>query len=758
MSHWATSRLGRYLASMTLACAVVALSSPTGDAQDGQKSVLTLYATRRDAPAATAHDRVFERILGDALDGRLDYYAEYIDVARFAEPAYDAAVRDFLRAKYGTQRFDLIIATSNATLEFATRHRDDLFPGTPLVFSAGPGSLAGRNATGVTSQMNFRATLDIAARIQPDTRRVVVVSGASTWDKYYETAARGQFEEFEGRLEFIYLSGLPVPELLQRVANLPAQSIIYYLTIVEDGAGHRFTAIDSLDKLAVVANAPIYAWHTVGMDHGIVGGSLQSADVLAERVAEVAVRVLRGEPAAAIPVTEVDANVNEFDWRQLRRWGIDERRLPAGSVVRYRQPGTWERYQDYIIVAVVLLLSQTILIAALLIQREKARRIQGELREHQQRYALATAAGGVGVWDWDLETNDMYIDPQLKLLLGYEAAEIANHLDDWGRRVHPDDGEAVMARAQACIDGRADLYEIEHRMLHKDGSVRWFLAKGSILRSADGRPARFVGTDTDITARKRAEGAIEENLAALRASSEEIQSLAGGLIVAQEAERARIARDLHDDVSQELAGLSIALSNLKRQLGGLQTEVDVAGALTLLQQRTIALAENIRSLSHDLHPGVLKHAGLVAALNAHCAEFQRQHQVEVMFRADDFGSIGPEADLCLYRVAQEALRNIGTHAAARRATVQLARTRTGAELTIADDGNGFDLTQANRHRYGLGLLSIHERVRLAGGTVSIVTAPNQGTTVQVRIPVEAYTGTEASGAQEQPNVTFEPHR
>src|SRR5688572_18472594 len=124
MSHWATSRLGRYLASMTLACAIVALSSPTGDAQDGQKSVLTLYATRRDAPAATAHDRVFERILGDALDGRLDYYAEYIDVARFAEPAYDAAVRDFLRAKYGTQRFDLIIATSNATLEFATRHRD----------------------------------------------------------------------------------------------------------------------------------------------------------------------------------------------------------------------------------------------------------------------------------------------------------------------------------------------------------------------------------------------------------------------------------------------------------------------------------------------------------------------------------------------------------------------------------------------------------------------------------------------------------
>ena len=346
--------------------------------------------------------------------------------------------------------------------------------------------------------------------------------------------------------------------------------------------------------------------------------------------------MLGGERADAIAITEIDPNVVEFDWRQLQRWQIDERRLPSGSVVRFRQPTTWERYKAYIITAVAVLGLQTMFIAGLLFQRARRRRVEAALRQNQQRYALATVAGAVGVWDWNLDTNGMYVDPQLKQLLGYRDDEIRNHLDDWRQRVHPDDREIVRTRAQACIDDGLDAYELEHRMLHKNGSLRWFVARGSIMKRADGTPYRIVGTETDITERKRAEQEIHENEAALRASNEEIQNLAGRLIVAQEAERTRIARDLHDDVSQQLAGISIALSNLKRHVGR-QTEADeqAQGALTSLQQRTIALAENIRFLSHDLHPGVLTHAGLVAALKGHCDELRRQHALDVTFRADD---------------------------------------------------------------------------------------------------------------------------
>ena len=188
------------------------------------------------------------------------------------------------------------------------------------------------------------------------------------------------------------------------------------------------------------------------------------------------------------------------------------------------------------------------------------------LFESQERYALATAAGAVGVWDWNFETNELFVDARLKSILGFEDREISNRPDDWGSRVHPQDVPAAAAAIQACVDRVSDTYEVEHRMLHKDGSVKWLLSRGSAIRAADGRMLRMVGTKVDITERKLVEEVIRENEAVLRDSHREIQNLAGRLIASQEDERARIARDLHDDFSQQIAGLSIALSSLDRRL------------------------------------------------------------------------------------------------------------------------------------------------------------------------------------------------
>jgi PAS domain S-box-containing protein len=137
--------------------------------------------------------------------------------------------------------------------------------------------------------------------------------------------------------------------------------------------------------------------------------------------------------------------------------------------------------------------------------RDVTERVRAEvaLVESEQRYALATAAGGAGVWDWNLATNEIYVDPRLKSLLGFQDHEIANRLDDWGQRLHPDDRARVMECATDHISGTSPTYEVEHRMLHKDGSVRWFVARGSVLHE-NGRPARLVGTDIDITDQKQA--------------------------------------------------------------------------------------------------------------------------------------------------------------------------------------------------------------------------------------------------------------
>ena len=392
---------------------------------------------------------------------------------------------------------------------------------------------------------------------------------------------------------------------------------------------------------------------------------------------------------------------------------------------------------------------QTALVVLLLVHRARCARDLLALRESEarwraiaetrpviaDRYAAATAAGGVGVWEWNFETNEIYVDPNLEAILGFASGEMTQHPEDWASRVHPDDLPTVTARIQECI-ARDEEYQVEHRMVHRDGSTRWFLSRGTVARRADRTVYRMVGTKVDITQRKQAEIAIGENQAILQAANQKLQELAGRLIAAQEIERGRIARELHDDVSQQVAGLSIALSAVKRRVAELPGTRDLYADVSALRERTIMLAEAIRNVSHELHPSVLQHAGLVEALTAYCADLQRREPLTVVFTADgDFAPTSNDLALCLYRVAQEALRNVVTHAHARRADIHLRRSGDVTELTIADDGIGFDIDEARSSLKGLGLISISERVRLAGGAVSIITEVNKGTRLRVAVPV-----------------------
>ena len=188
--------------------------------------------------------------------------------------------------------------------------------------------------------------------------------------------------------------------------------------------------------------------------------------------------------------------------------------------------------------------------------------------------------------------------------------------------------------------------------------------------------ALIAGLVVQRARRRRTELALRRSEQQYRGMAEQNQDLAGRLITAQEAERTRIARDLHDDVSQQLAGVSIAFSGLKQRLGEYHVSEDLQQELVDLQQQTLTLARNVRHLSHDLHPTVLRHLGLVKGLTSYCGELERAHGVAMRCRAEgDFASISPEAALCVYRIAQEALRNVIAHAGASRADVRLAPDR-----------------------------------------------------------------------------------
>ena len=248
--------------------------------------VLALHVVRRDSPG---FDDAFRTVLREALPDRLDYYSEYIDMNRLGEPKYQAALRAYLRARYVDDGFDLVIASGPSVVDFLNSD-PSLFKGVPIVFTTRPGLLGGPGSTGIVSTIDLASTLSAALDAHPDTSQVYVVSGIAAFDKLYADLFKAQRAPFTERVTFYDLAGLTVPELQARVQNLPPNSIVFYLSVSNDGAGHTVMPLDAIDPIAAASNAPVYSWHEDALGHGIVGGRLHSSIQDAKETAELAVR------------------------------------------------------------------------------------------------------------------------------------------------------------------------------------------------------------------------------------------------------------------------------------------------------------------------------------------------------------------------------------------------------------------------------------------------------------------------------------
>jgi PAS domain S-box-containing protein len=350
-------------------------------------------------------------------------------------------------------------------------------------------------------------------------------------------------------------------------------------------------------------------------------------------------------------------------------------------------------------------------------------RTEEALRESEERYREVVDAQAEMVCRYLPDTTLTFVNEAYCRFFGRRREDLVGR--SFLELVPPPAREDALSHV-CSLAREPRLVPYEHAVVLPDGHVGWQEWVDHAIRGAGGEVVEFQGIGRDITAHKRDEEA-------LRASYARIKDLAGRLITAQEAERARIARELHDDVNQQVAAMSIALSAIKRRL---PEGSDLGPELSEVQGRAGQLAEEIRNLSHELHPGVLRHAGLAAAVQAYCNEFRTRHRLSMTVRVDeDLDPVPPDAALCLYRVAQEALGNIGRHSGARNVQIALERTADGLVLVISDDGRGFDPAVAHLAG-GVGLISLDERVRLAGGTVKIDAKPQHGTTIRVLIPLE----------------------
>jgi signal transduction histidine kinase len=429
--------------------------------RESTSRVLILYPGFDGQPGIVQFDQSFRSSFRSSSREKTEVYNEFLDAARFPDDRYQKLYASFLRQKYADRNIGLIIAGLPPSLDFVLKYRDELLPGVPVVYATieqrevkardlGPG------VVGVPMKVELGPTLEAALRLHPRTRHVVVVAGRSKLDAYWTAEARETFRGYEGKVDFVYLVGLPMDDLLRRVARLPDESLIYYLNLFEDGHGRTFIPADVVESLSTAANAPVYGHFGSYLGRGIVGGRITHFEAEGETAARLALRVLSGERPESMTLPEASGNPSEFDWRQLRRWGIGEDALPPGSVVLYKQPSLWDLYRWHVIGVASLCLIETLLIVGLLLERANRRRAKERLRESQRE--LRALSGRLLQAQ---ETERRRIARELHDDLNQDLALLAVQMDLLGRRP-PDSGARLGEEMKSLSDRVKQLSSTVH--------------------------------------------------------------------------------------------------------------------------------------------------------------------------------------------------------------------------------------------------------------------------------------------------------
>lgn len=367
---------------------LMALAAPAGSAEvdaSGGKAILLLLGGPVGQPASTQVAAAARAILVADQPIGITVETEYVDLARFNLTSQENHLREILRLKHG-RPFDAILSVGPEALQFLLRSRDSLWPGVPVVacdveerMVSGLRLLPGMHAVSV--RFDFEGTLRAALDLRPETRRVAVIGGTHARDQRNNERARQAVGAYRDRLELIDLTGLPIETMLARLAALPEHTVVLSSSVLADGTGQRFFGAESRQPVSERSRSPIFTVFGTQIGGGAVGGSVVAYEEMGREVGALTLSLLRGEPMPEAPVRSRASAVPTFDGRQLRRWHLDESRLPAGSQVLYRSPTLWAQYRWHIALVVALVAAQSALIAGLLLERRRRRRAQGDQAE-----------------------------------------------------------------------------------------------------------------------------------------------------------------------------------------------------------------------------------------------------------------------------------------------------------------------------------------------------------------------------------------
>lgn len=601
-------RLGTLARFALLAASVVFCAlSPNLRAQstDGPlKRVLILYSFDNEEGIYTGFDHVLRSQLRMRVAGRVELYTEYLDLVRFPSSAHARDMASLLKMKYAQQPPDLVVPVSYSALEFLLAEGKDLFPRTPRVtlFNARRledlkrrvNSRADEPAiTGVASTDEPAWTLDLALRLQPDIQHVAVLVGSSTLEHYWLDQLKQDFSPYHNRVQIMYLTGQPMDALLKQIAELPPHSIVLSTFFFEDATGRHFLSEEVLDMIARAARAPIYGIYSSYIGHGVIGGRMTNPETLGKKVADLAVAVLNGEDPRRIPFVVDNSAQDTVDWRQVRRWGIDEARVPPSTMVLFREPSAWDRYRLQLISVISLVLLQALLIAALILSvRRRQLAERALLREKTLSDAVIESLPGFFSLQ-DQDGKHLRWNKNARVMARFgpdESAMLGN--------IAPHDRDAALRAWHEVFDRGSS--HLEADLMLEGGIAAPFYFTGTRVE-LEGKPY-LAAIAIDLTEKKKAEQALRHSEARLRSLVENAPYGIGTISVPQDRflnANPALVKLLGYKSEAEVLGLmlsrDLSAHNETRGLQGQLTRADFFNAIEFTWKRKDGKPVNVRA-------------------------------------------------------------------------------------------------------------------------------------------------------------------